>query len=234
MCAHVIAVDGPTAAGKTTTSRQVASVFAIPYLESGRTYRLVAYAVLQRNVDLADERSLIRICDELRHDNAYQRVLSASDHDAAFLRTPEVTRAVSPVASAPALRERITHMTRSWATLFPACVIEGRDIGTAVFPDASVKIFLTAGPEVRARRRYRQEPTQPYEMILNDLIRRDYMDESRTHAPLTPATDATVIDTSEMPVNDVVRKMVSLCVVAGIAEHASGTAPGPRRVICPK
>jgi cytidylate kinase len=213
----VIAVDGPTAAGKTTTSRRIAAILAIPYLESGRTYRLVAYTALERGVDVTDEEALSKICDTLLAERAYEAILSAHDNDAAFLRTPEVTRAVSPVASAPRLREKVTTLTRSWAKLMHTCVIEGRDIGTVVFPDAPVKVFLTALPEVRARRRHAEEAWRPYQEILNELMRRDQADSTRRAAPLVPADDAKIIDTSDMSIHSVVTEMVRLCVAAGVS-----------------
>lgn len=207
----VIAVDGPTAAGKTTTSRRIASEFGLSYLESGRTYRYVAYVANRAGVDVADEGNVAGVVEHILERREYQDVLAADDREVRYLRSPEVTRAVSRVAAVPKLRSRVTDIIRSWAHAVGFCVIEGRDIGTVVFPDALVKIFLTASPEIRARRRYVQEAGQSYEDVLTDLLRRDQADSTRKHSPLTPAVDAYKIDTSEKPIDAVVHEVAELC-----------------------
>lgn len=206
----VIAVDGPTAAGKTTTSRRVAARLGISYLESGRTYRYLAHAALLSGVDLADEHEVTRVADRILDLREYQDVLGAADDRVSHLRGQEVTRAVSRVASLYQVRDRVTEIIRSWARSVGLCVVEGRDIGTTVFPDARVKVFLTAAPEVRAGRRHAQEPGQTVEEVLRDLRDRDRADSTRKHSPLVPAADARTIDTSGMTIDAVVREVLEM------------------------
>lgn len=204
-------MDGPTAAGKTTTSRRIAAEFETPYLESGRTYRFVAHAAIRAGVDITDEGDLGSVIDRILSQQDYRDVLAADEHEVRFLRSPEITRAVSRVAAVPSLRSRVTEIIRSWAAMVGPCVIEGRDIGTVVLPGALVKVFLTAPPEVRARRRCVQEPGQAYDEVLDDLLRRDYADSTRTHSPLRPAADACTMDTGGMSVDAVVNAVASFC-----------------------
>lgn len=207
----VIALDGPTAAGKTTTSRRVARELDVWYLESGRTYRYVAHAALESGVDMADDHELSQVGERLLRQPAYADILKADDRDVRFLRVPEVTRAVSRVAAVAKLRHWVTEIIRSWAMSVGPCVIEGRDIGTDVFPDAVVKIFLTATPHVRAQRRHAQEPGQSFKAVLDDLIRRDRADSTRAHSPLVKADGAYVIDTTSRTVDEVVRMVLDQC-----------------------
>ncbi|MGH4019720.1 MAG: (d)CMP kinase [Pseudonocardiaceae bacterium] len=218
--AHVIAVDGPTAAGKTTTSRLLANVLRLNYLESGRAYRLVAYTALQYGSELDDELQLEGLCDEIISKSGVTALLS-SDGSAYPLRSPEVDRAITRVAGVPGLREKITQLTRAWANESAPCVIEGRDIGTVVFPTSQVKFFLTASPEVRAYRRHAQESGRSYEAVLEDLLRRDKVDSSRAASPLMPATDANIIDTTDMSVPEVVDAMLGRCRVHGFSVTVS-------------
>lgn len=211
MTTEVIALDGPTAAGKTTASRRIATDMKIFYLESGRTYRYVAHAALSSGADVADERAVVSVAERILDQRAYLGVLEADDHEVSYLRAPEVTRAVSQVAAVHQLRLRVTEIIRSWACAVGRCVVEGRDIGTVVFPDARVKVFLTAAPEVRARRRQVQEPGQRYEVVLEDLLSRDRADSTRKHSPLVAAADALTIDTSEMTPDAVVDEIAGLC-----------------------
>lgn len=207
----VIALDGPTAAGKTTTSRRVARELDVWYLESGRTYRYVAHAALESGVDMTDDHKLSQVGERLLRQPAYADILKADDRDVRFLRVPEVTRAVSRVAAVAKLRHWVTEIIRSWAMSVGPCVIEGRDIGTDVFPDAVVKIFLTAAPHVRAQRRHAQEPGQSFKAVLDDLMRRDRADSTRAHSPLVKADGAYVIDTTSRTVDEVVRMVLDQC-----------------------
>jgi cytidylate kinase len=221
MMLDVIALDGPTAAGKTTTGRRIARHLDVWYLESGRTYRYVAHAALESGVDLADDHALSRVGEQLLRQPSYDDILKADDRDVRFLRRPDVTRAVSRVAAVGKLRHWVTEIIRSWASSVGPCVIEGRDIGTDVFPDAAVKIFLTATPDVRARRRHVQEPGQPYKVVFDDLMRRDQADSTRVHSPFTRAEGAYVIDTTAMTVDEVVRTALDHCGRNGFRNDAS-------------
>jgi cytidylate kinase len=214
--ARIVAVDGPAAAGKTTTAVELAARYGLRYLESGLAYRLMAYLALRYQVRLDNEKALVGL---------YQRFFGTPDtradmfHESsrygALLRDPQVDHAVSKVASMPALRREITQLIRSWAAAGQGSCVEGRDIGTTVFPSATVKFFLTAAPEVRARRRTAERKNDSYERILADVLRRDEADERRATSPLVPATDSVVIDTSGLTVDQVVTTMLTECRQAG-------------------
>ena len=212
---NVIAVDGPTAAGKTTTSRRIAADLGISYLESGRTYRYVAHVVLREHIDVDDEVAVTVAAERIIDHRDYLDVLSAPDDQVTYLRSVRVTRAVSRVAALDRLRYGVTNIIRTWAQSVGPCIVEGRDIGTTVFPDARVKVFLTASSEIRARRRQVQEPGQRYETVLDDLLRRDEADRGRAASPLRAAADARWIDTSDMTVDDVVSEIAKLCDTRG-------------------
>ncbi len=207
----VVAVDGPAAAGKTTTCVALAERFKLGYLESGRTYRVIAFEALQRGVPTVDQGNLVALCDQLLEESRDQDLLTSEKYQGADLRSPSVNVAVSDVARIAELRKRVTQLVRLWATRQRRCIIEGRDIGTVVFPSAPVKFYLTASPEVRARRRLDQERRGSYEDVLKDVIRRDRADMSRAVSPLMPADDAVTIDTTYLTLKEVLRQMGSVC-----------------------
>lgn len=202
----VIAVDGPAAAGKTTASTAIARDFAISYLESGRAYRLLAYNAIKAEIDFDNEDALIGLCDE-QFLSSYDSLVSGDRRSLSFLRDPQVGRAVSVVAKLPAIRSQVTLVTRSWAKAAGSCIVEGRDIGTVVFPDAPLKFYLDAGPEVRASRRLSDEPGNTYDSVLRDVLERDRIDSTRDASPLRPAVDSIVIDTSQLSVEQVYNRM---------------------------
>ncbi len=206
----VFAVDGPTAAGKTTTSRILASTLDLAYLESGRAYRQIALTALERGVYLKDHTAITALCDDILSGNGQMFLTLTRGDESTALRAPEVSRAVSYVARVPALRRRITDLIRFWAAASGPSIIEGRDIGTVVFPDAKGKFFLTATADVRAQRRAKDEK-RSYTEVFEDLMRRDETDASREVAPLVAASDAVVIDTTSLPIEIVVSKMLSVC-----------------------
>lgn len=213
----VVAVDGPAAAGKTTTCLALADTFGLKYLESGRTYRILALEVLRRRISLDNRAAIIAVCDELIEESHTTSLLTADRYVADDLRSTPVNVAVSAVAKIAELRQRVTQLVRLWAKSHVKCVVEGRDIGTVIFPTASVKFYLTANPEVRAARRVRQERTGTYEHVLQDVIRRDEADMSRSTSPLVPADDAITIDTTELTLEQVVDRMTSVCRSRGVA-----------------
>jgi cytidylate kinase len=205
---HIVAVDGPAAAGKTTTSLILAKQYGLSYLESGRAYRIMAYLALCAGVALDDEKALITLYRArfgTPHTRARMLMKSAVDENS--LRGPEVSRAVSAVSRLPMLRAEITELIRLWALDQDRSIVEGRDIGTAVFPAAPLKFYLTADPEVRALRRVSDEPGSTYQDVLADITRRDHADTTRTASPLLPADDAVLIDTSRLNVRQVVDRM---------------------------
>jgi cytidylate kinase len=213
----VIAVDGPAAAGKTTTCLALADMFGLSYLESGRTYRIIALEALRRETSLDDNEAAIALCDELIEQSRSASLLTSERYGSEELRSAAVNVTVSAVARIAELRQRVTQLVRLWAESHAKCVVEGRDIGTVIFPVASVKFYLTASPEVRAARRVRQERSGTYEDVLRDVRRRDEADMFRLASPLTPAGDAITIDTTELTLGQVVGRMASECQSRGMA-----------------
>ncbi|WP_422372197.1 (d)CMP kinase [Hoeflea sp.] len=188
----IIAIDGPAAAGKGTLSRRLAARYGLHHLDTGLTYRATAKALLDRGLPLDDE--------DLAADVA--RNLDLSGLDRAVLAQHGVGEAASTVAVMPKVRRALVDAQRAFAATPPGAVLDGRDIGTVVCPDARVKFYVTASPEVRARRRYEeivgQGGTAELTAILSDLQKRDARDAGRTDSPLRPAADAHLLDTSEM------------------------------------
>lgn len=213
---QIIAVDGPAAAGKTTTSLALANLFRMRYLESGRTYRILAFEAISQRIELQDQTAIIDLCDNLLRLSSTENLLESSRYVAVQLRSQQVTKAVSDVAKIAALRSRITRLVRTWAENVEKCIVEGRDIGTVVFPSATVKFFLTASAEARAERRVAQERTASYESVLADIVRRDHADVSRAASPLVAADDAITIDTTNLTVEDVLARMSRVCLDRGL------------------
>lgn len=196
----IVAVDGPAASGKGTLSRRLASVYGLKFLDTGTLYRGVAWRVLQSGGDPRDEASSVDVAQQLDLEGV----------DTAELRTAEVGRAASHVAVHPGVRQALFDFQRRFGETLPGAVLDGRDIGTVIFPDATVKLFITANVEERARRRYAelkiQDPSLSLETVTADLRRRDERDQSRNEAPLTPAADAELIDTSKLSPEEVLSR----------------------------
>ncbi len=204
----VIAIDGPGGSGKSTVARHLAARLGLDYLDTGAMYRAVAFAALRRGIDPSDAEPVAGLLDglELRVD---PEAVVVDGVDATIeIRGPEVTRAVSLVAANPAVRTELRSRQREWATQHDGGVVEGRDIGTVVFPDADLKVFLTARAEVRAERRSKEVTDLDYETVAADLARRDTLDEGREDSPLAQADDALVLDTSGMGIDEVVDLLV--------------------------
>ncbi len=206
----VIAIDGPAGSGKSTVAKAVAQRLDVPYLDTGAMYRSIAFACIQRGIDPFDDdavAAVARDADILITDD----VVRVDGIDATTeIRGPEVTRAVSAVAANERVREQLVSRQREWANRRGGGVMEGRDIGTVVFPDARLKVFLTASVEVRARRRAKEVTDLDYETVAADIVRRDAHDEGRDHSPLTQASDAITVDTSDLSIDEVVEKVASL------------------------
>lgn len=216
--AVVVAIDGPSGTGKSSTSKAVAARLGLAYLDTGAQYRAITWWMLHHGVDIADPAAVAAAA-------ATPEVVSGTDPQAptitvdgtdvaAPIRGPEVTGAVSAVSAVPAVRERITALQRSIAAEATAgIVVEGRDIGTTVLPDADLKIFLTASEEVRAARRSGEIGRRGAEGVATtraDLARRDAADSSRAVSPLAQAGDATEVDTSHLTLDEVVDCVVTL------------------------
>jgi len=200
----VIAIDGPAASGKGTLARRLAGHYRLRHLDTGLTYRAVAAVLLVSGSDLADETAA----------RAAAAALDLSALDRESLSAHGIGEAASRIAVLPALRRQLVEMQRAFAAAPPGAVLDGRDIGTVVCPDATAKLFVTASPEVRARRRA-EEMRQRGESVdeaavLADLIRRDERDASRADSPLRPAADAHLLDTSEMTIEAAFRAAVNI------------------------
>jgi cytidylate kinase len=188
----VIAIDGPAASGKGTLARRLAEYFHLPHLDSGLLYRATACVLLDNGASLLDEALAERAA----------RGLSLTDFDARRLRSRELGEASSIVASLPAVRAALIDLQRQFATRAEGAVIDGRDIGTVICPEASVKIFVTASPETRAQRRVIEliaaGETADYTSILSEVKQRDARDLTRSISPLVAANDAVMLDTTEL------------------------------------
>jgi CMP/dCMP kinase len=201
---RVIAIDGPAGSGKSTVARRLADRLGLAYLDTGAMYRAVAFAALRRGIDPSDDAPVGRLVEGLELVVGDDVVMVDGVDATIEIRGPEVTRAVSLVAANPAVREELRRRQREWAVTQGGGVIEGRDIGTVVFPEAELKVFLTARPEVRADRRSREVSDLDYETVAAELARRDTLDEGREDSPLARADDAVVLDTSELGIDEVV------------------------------
>jgi cytidylate kinase len=197
----IVAIDGPAGAGKTTAARNLARRLGYLYLDTGATFRAVAWKALQKGVSLDDPQALERIAKQAEigfSGDADQRVILDGEDVTTAIRAQEVTDASSQIAVYPEVRRPLMELWRAIGK-DGGVVLEGRDIGTVVFPDAELKFFLVADPSTRAARRYREragEPGVTPEQVGRELARRDEVDRARRHAPMVKAPDAIRVDTS--------------------------------------
>jgi len=213
----VIAIDGPSGSGKGTISRMLARQLGFHFLDSGALYRLLAFAAQRRGIALDDEPALVVLSGELNIrfpvDGQGDRVLLGGEDVSDAIRTEVAGSGASRVAALPAVREALLDRQRR-LRLAPGLVADGRDMGTVVFPDADAKFFLTASAEERARRRYKQLKEKGmsvvFENILADIQVRDERDASRAVAPLRPAADAELVDTSELDIPATIERLRNL------------------------
>ena len=220
-----IAIDGPGGAGKSTLAKAVAKKLNILHVDTGAIYRTIGYAAFSRGLDAKDESQIAPLLKEIQIDMAFdensgQKMLLDGKDVSTEIRLPEISMYASNVSALPCVRAYLLEMQRGIARK-RSVIMDGRDIGTVVLPDADVKIFLSASPEVRARRRWLelQEKGAPdtYEAVLADLIARDERDSNRAIAPLRPADDAVLFDTSGMTLQEsidailkIIRKKVTV------------------------
>lgn len=208
----LVAIDGPAASGKSTTARLVAERLGFRFLDTGAMYRALTWKVLAAGVDPADAAAVAALVEgvklELVPGTPEDRLRVDGEDVTERIREPDVTRAVSLVASVPAVRRALVRLQREVARAGP-CVVEGRDIGTVVFPDAPVKIFLVASLEERARRRRQElgDRSPSVEDLAEEIRRRDAMDEGREDSPLRRAADAIEVDTTGLTVDEVVERI---------------------------
>jgi len=216
--AMVVAIDGPAGAGKSSVARSVAERCGLMLVDTGAIYRSVAYVGLREGISTDDAKSLADIARALRFrfetGNGHNRIFVDDEDVSEAIRAREVALAASRVSRHPPVRDALMDVQRALGKVGAGAVLEGRDIGTVVFPDAHVKVFLTASAEERARRRALELETTgqiaPYDVILDEIRRRDKADMERPTAPLVQADDAVLVDTSYLTEREVVDSIVAL------------------------
>ncbi len=212
-----IAIDGPAGAGKSTIARQVARRENLIYIDTGAMYRAMSLLMLQNGIPLNDAEKIGQECSraqiDISYENGEQAVFLNGENVDAFLREERVGNAASAVSAVPRVRERLVQLQRELAASADV-VMDGRDIGTVVLPDADLKIYLTASSRVRAERRYRELQEKGIEAdlktIQRDIEERDHRDMTRETSPLRQAEDAVVIDSSMMTVDEVIQNILDL------------------------
>ena len=217
----IIAIDGPAGAGKSTVTRQVAKTLNLTYLDTGAMYRGMAWLVLQSGIPIEDESAIAELVSQGTlefippHNQEPPQLIINGENVTQAIRTPEVTALVSPISAYAAVRQKLVSYQQELGKL-GGIVAEGRDIGTNVFPDADVKIFLTASVQERARRRLidfksQGEDNINLQQLERDIEQRDYQDSNRTLAPLRKASDAIELNTDGLTVEEVIQKIIHLC-----------------------
>ncbi|TDC33584.1 (d)CMP kinase [Micromonospora sp. KC213] len=216
----VVAVDGPSGSGKSTVSRRLAAGLGARYLDTGAMYRAITWAVLRSGVDLADVESVAKVAGEVElrigtDPQGYGVTVDGVQVDAE-IRGPEVTGAVSAVAAVPAVRAMLVARQREMIAHAGRMVVEGRDIGAVVAPDADLKVYLTASAAARAQRRSAEDAAD-VAATAADLARRDRLDSTRRVNPLQQAPDAVELDTTELGIDEVVARLRELLTERGVA-----------------
>ena len=213
-----VAIDGPAGAGKSTIARAAAKKLGFIYVDTGALYRSIGLNALRNDVNISDAEAVTATLDELKVELSFdaqgaQIVLLNGEDVSSLIRTPEVSMAASKVSAIPAVRAFLLDLQRNMAKT-QSVIMDGRDIGTVVLPDAQVKIFLTASAEIRAKRRFDEliEKGQDvkYEDVLADVVERDYNDSHREIAPLKPAEDSKLADTSDLTLEQSIELIINL------------------------
>lgn len=213
-----VALDGPAGAGKSTVAKRVAAALGMAYVDTGAMYRAITWKALQNGTDLQDEAALTQLAHTIHIDfkpgPERQSVFVDGVEVTDAIRSFDVTNYVSPVSAVSGVREAMVQLQRDIAAR-TSVLMDGRDIGTVVLPDADVKIWLTASVESRAMRRYHEMRNKgiecDLEQIKQDIQRRDIYDSSREHSPMVKAADAVVVDTTGMTVEEVIAKIQEIC-----------------------
>ena len=215
---YSVAIDGPSGAGKSTLAKAAAAALGICYVDTGAIYRTIGYGVYRRGINPSDAGAVAAVLPdmhlEMRYDQAgLQRMMLAGEDVTDQIRLPEMSRYASTVSAIPAVRDFLLELQREQARRH-SVIMDGRDIGTVVLPDADLKIYLTASAEERASRRYLEmedKPDKPtYDQILEDIKQRDYNDMHRAVSPLQQAEDAVLIDSTTMGFHEVCEEIMDL------------------------
>lgn len=205
----VIAIDGPAGAGKSTIARALARRMGLEYLDTGAMYRAVTFEAMRRGMSLDDTDAVAALAEGIELEVGEQGVLVEGTDATAAIRTPEVTANVSKVAANSGVRTEMRTRQQQWAAVRGGGVIEGRDIGSVVFPDAALKLYLTASPRVRAERRV-AEAGGDVDEIERAIAARDHYDSTRADSPLTEAAGATIVDTTGLSIDEVLDHILRL------------------------
>jgi cytidylate kinase len=221
----IIAIDGPSGAGKSTLGRMIARELNLLYIDTGAMYRAVAHAIMESGVRMADKAAVARVAEDaeinLAGDPDSLQVTLNGENISDHIRTEEISHAASVISIIPEVRRALVQRQREMGAR-GSVVLDGRDIGTVVFPNADIKFFLTAAPEERAARRYEEDRLKErditYEETLADINTRDQRDSTRADSPLAIAEDAIVIDSTELSIEDVFERMMEI-----IRERLSGS-----------
>jgi CMP/dCMP kinase len=206
---RVIAIDGPSGSGKSTVARAVADGLGLDYLDTGAMYRAVAFEAMRRGIDPEDRPTVAELSRQIELKMGDKVIVDGADATIE-IRSPEVTRAVSIVAANPEVRAELVARQREWAEAHQGGVVEGRDIGTVVFPGADLKVYLTADDGERANRRSKEMLDLRYDQVAADMARRDRIDSTRAASPLAVADDAVRLDTTGRSIEDIVEEVLKL------------------------
>ena len=207
---RVIAIDGPAGSGKSTVGRRLAARLGLTYLDTGAMYRAIAFAAIQRGIDPLDTDPVAAMAREIDLKVDDDKVVVGGVDATVEIRGPEVSRAVSLVAANSGVREELRARQRLWAAEHEGGVIEGRDIGSVVFPDAILKVYLTADATVRSQRRAQEMTELDFDNVAADIARRDAADQGRTDSPLQVSDDSLVLDTTDLTIDAVVDRLAEL------------------------
>lgn len=210
---YIIALDGPAGSGKSTIAKVIAKNFGLTYLDTGAMYRMVALYILENNIDFNNVADVENILNNIKVDIIDDKFILNGKDVSLEIRTPEVTKIVSPVSAIKAVRVKLVDLQRD-ISKGKKVILDGRDIGTVVFPNADLKIFLVASPEERAKRRVKDYAskgiTEDFETVLKDILERDHTDSTRKESPLKKAEDAIEVDTSFLNIEESVQTISNL------------------------
>lgn len=214
---HSIAIDGPAGAGKSTIAKRVAKELGFIYVDTGAMYRSMALYFIRNGIKAQEEEKISAACKEIEvsieYENGEQQVILNGENVNAYIRTEEVSMMTSDTSKYPSVREKLLSLQRDLAKKKDV-IMDGRDIGTCVLPDADLKVYLTASSAERARRRYKEQQERgiecDFDQIERDIIARDQQDMNREISPLRQAEDAVLVDASDMTIEEVVNQVISL------------------------
>lgn len=207
---HVIAIDGPAGSGKSTVAKLLATELGLSYLDTGAMYRGIAFAAMLNGIEIEDIERVSELASQTELKISAQSLYVDGVDATIEIRSPEVSRIVSAIAANEGVRAELRAQQRLWAQQHGGGVIEGRDIGTVVFPDALIKVYLTADEAVRARRRAIELVETNVDRVAQDIQRRDTADSKRTNSPLALANDAVTVDTTDLTIDETVELLANM------------------------